>query len=83
MADERRAERILVVFGLLGEERDPRVAVEGLPGAPVALEQLAAARVVQRSSSFLRGQGLEQQLGDAIASPTAHHEDGIAAVDGP
>ena len=36
VADERRAERVLMVLGILGEERHPGVAVERLPGRPYA-----------------------------------------------
>ena len=38
VADERRLERVLMVLGVVREQRDPAVAVERLPRPPVRLE---------------------------------------------
>ena len=49
--DERRFERILVVLGVLGEQIGPGVAVEGLPGALVAIQEVGGGSVVHGHSS--------------------------------
>ena len=46
VADERRAERVHMVLGIVGKEAYPGVAVERLPRPPVGLEEISGRRVV-------------------------------------
>ena len=41
-------ERILEIFDVVGEQRRPGIAIEGLPGVPVPLQQVRSDRVVER-----------------------------------
>ena len=77
--DQRRLERILVVLGILGEQVRPGIAVEGLPGALVSIQEVAGGSVVHGQSSDPRSS--QQALGDAVAVSAAHHEDGVAGPD--
>ena len=78
VADERRAERVLMVLGIVGEELYPGVAVEVDQRFAVCLEQVAGGGIVDHHVAV---QALQQQLADPVAVPAAHDEHGVAASD--
>ncbi len=76
VADQRCPERVLMVLGILREERHPGVAIERSPRFAVGRQQIAGA---PHSPSSVTLQSFQQQsLADPITLPAAHHEHDVA-----